>query len=242
MRGELREGFYFSASQTSQTLYNDIDKTMLARLSTLDAAGVYGAAYRLIDVSFVPVSAALWSAYPNFFRAGAKGISSSIAYAKPLMRRAVIYSGAVFALLLLSSGIVPFVLGPEYVATAAALRWLAILPVLKALHYFFSDTLTSAGFQGIRTAVQAAVAVFNVLINLWLIPAYSWRGAAWSSIASDGVLLISVATAVCILSRRSVQAPAITQVSREAEFCAAPLTVTPSLKSNAAATEPVDVF
>lgn len=242
MRGELREGFYFSASQTSQTLYNDIDKTMLARLSTLDAAGVYGAAYRLIDVSFVPVSAALWSAYPNFFRAGAKGISSSIAYAKPLMRRAVLYSGAVFALLLLSSGIVPFILGPEYVATAAALRWLAILPVLKALHYFFSDTLTSAGFQGIRTAVQAAVAVFNVLINLWLIPAYSWRGAAWSSIASDGVLLISVATAVCILSRRSVQAPAITQVSREPEFCAAPLTVTPSLKPNAAATEPVDVF
>jgi hypothetical protein len=90
--------------------------------------------------------------------------------------------------------------------------------------------------------VQAAVAVFNVLINLWLIPAYSWRGAAWSSIASDGVLLISVATAVCILSRRAVQAPAVTQVSRELEFCAAPSTVTPSLKPNAAATEPVDVF
>ena len=57
--------------------------------------------------------------------------------------------------------------------------------------------------------MQAAVAVFNVLINLWLIPVYSWRGAAWSSIASDGVLLISVATAVWILSRRAVQAPAI---------------------------------
>src|SRR5260370_28609660 len=117
LRSEIREGFYFSASQTSQTIYNDIDKTMLARLSTLDAAGVYGAAYRLIDVSFVPVSAALWSAYPNFFRAGAKGICGSLAYAKPLMLRAVAYSGTIFVVLLLSSGIVPLVLGSEYTAT-----------------------------------------------------------------------------------------------------------------------------
>jgi len=198
---ELREGFYFSASQTSQTVYNDIDKTMLARLGTLTAAGVYGAAYRLIDVSFVPVSAALWSAYPHFFRAGARGISSSLAYAKPLMTRAVAYSGAIFLLIVLGSGIVPLILGPDYSATAAALRWLAILPVLKALHYFFSDTLTSAGYQGVRTAIQASVALLNVLLNLWIIPAYSWRGAAWSSIACDTALLAGVASAVLILAK-----------------------------------------
>src|SRR5208283_1522712 len=50
-RLEMREGFYFSAGQTAQTVYNDIDKTMLARLGTLEATGIYGAAYRLIDVS-----------------------------------------------------------------------------------------------------------------------------------------------------------------------------------------------
>jgi O-antigen/teichoic acid export membrane protein len=43
---------------------------------------------------------------------------------------------------------------------------------------------------------QVAVAVFNVLINLWLIPAYSWRGAAWSSLASDGALVLAMYTAV----------------------------------------------
>jgi O-antigen/teichoic acid export membrane protein len=200
---ESREGFYFSASQTSQTIYNDIDKTMLARLSTLDAAGIYGAAYRLIDVSFVPVSAALWSAYPNFFRAGARGIAESLRFAKPLMRKAILYAGAVCLLLLIASGIVPLVLGKDYAATASALRWLAILPVLKAMHYFLSDTLTSAGYQGVRTSVQAGVAVFNIAINLWLIPAYSWRGAAWSSIASDALLLAGVASSVVFLARRA---------------------------------------
>jgi O-antigen/teichoic acid export membrane protein len=203
LRSEIREGFYFSASQTAQTVYNDIDKTMLARLSTLEATGIYGAAYRLIDVSFVPVSALLWSAYPSFFRAGTRGILSSLSYAKPLLLRALGYSGFVCVVLLLSSGLVPYILGAQYALTAEALRWLAILPVFKALHYFLSDTLTSAGYQGVRTALQASVAILNILANLWIIPAYSWRGAAWSSIASDATLLSMVGIAVLVISRRS---------------------------------------
>jgi O-antigen/teichoic acid export membrane protein len=108
-------------------------------------------------------------------------------------------------LILLCAGLVPHVLGPEYLATAEALRWLSVLPVLKALHYFFADTLTSSGHQGTRTAIQAGVAVFNVLINLWIIPAYSWRGAAWSSIASDGLLLAGVGLAVRLIARAELR-------------------------------------
>jgi O-antigen/teichoic acid export membrane protein len=61
---ELREGFYFSVAQSAQTIYNDIDKAMLARLSTLEATGIYGAAYRLIDVSFTPVASVIVAAAP----------------------------------------------------------------------------------------------------------------------------------------------------------------------------------
>lgn len=212
---ETREGAYFSISLSAQTIYNDIDKTMLARLGTLDATGIYGAAYRLIDVSFVPVSALLWSAYPNFFRAGAGGIRESFRYAKPLVLRTLAYSIFVSVMIVLFAGYVPLILGPEYARTAEALRWLAPLPILKGLHYFLSDSLTGAGHQGLRTAIQAGVAVFNVLLNLWIIPAYSWRGAAWSSLASDGLLLCGVSTAVFLLSRRS-RAVADELLAREA--------------------------
>jgi O-antigen/teichoic acid export membrane protein len=200
---EMREGFYFSSSLSAQTIYNDIDKTMLARLATLDATGIYGAAYRLIDVSFAPIAALVYSAYPNFFRAGAKGITGSFRYAKPLLLRAFGYSTCACVVILLAAGIVPRILGPEYARTTEALRWLAPLPVLRGVHYFLSDSLTGAGHQGLRTAIQAAVAAFNVLINLWIIPLYSWRGAAWSSIASDGLLVCGTAAAVFILSRRA---------------------------------------
>ena len=200
---ELREGCYFSASLSAQTIYNDIDKTMLARLGTLDATGIYGAAYRLIDVSFAPVSSLLAASYPSFFRVGADGISSCLRYAKPLLLRSLAYSTCICVVLLVSAGAVPHILGPQFTRTTEALRWLAVLPFLKVLHYFFSNALTGAGYQGLRTSIQVVVALFNVFFNLWIIPLYSWRGAAWSSIASDSLLVVGVGATAFLLSRRS---------------------------------------
>ena len=52
--GEGAEGFYFSVGLSALTIYNDIDKTMVARLATLEAAGVYGAAYRPLTLHLSP--------------------------------------------------------------------------------------------------------------------------------------------------------------------------------------------
>jgi O-antigen/teichoic acid export membrane protein len=199
---ELREGFYSSTGLSAQTIYNDIDKTMLARLSTFGATGIYAAAYRLIDVSFVPVRSLLAAAYPGFFRSGAQGIASSLSYAKRLLPRAFGYSTAVSISLFVAAPLVPVFLGNGYASTTEALRWLALLPMLKTMHYFVADALTGAGHQGLRTLMQVFVALFNVGINLWIIPAYSWRGAAWSSLASDGLLAASLWACLAILRSR----------------------------------------
>jgi O-antigen/teichoic acid export membrane protein len=200
---EIREGIYFSAGSSAQTIYNDIDKTMLARLGTLEAAGIYGAAYRLIDVTFVPIQSLLAATYPNFFRTGAAGISAALGYARRLVWGALAYSFAACLAILVFAGVVPLILGPEYAFAAEALRWLSLLPVLKVLHYLVSDSLTGSGYQAVRTGIQVGVALFNVLINLWIIPAYSWRGAAWSSIASDTLLVCCIGAAAIVLSRRA---------------------------------------
>jgi len=200
---EIREGFYFSVGQSAQTIYNDIDKAMLARFGTLEATGIYGAAYRLVDFSFTPVASVLVASYPNFFRVGADGIAATLRYIRPLILRAFGYATFLAVALLLCAGVVPLILGREYRLTAEALRWLAVLPLLKAVHLFLADALTGVGYQALRTAIGVSVAVFNVCINLWIIPRYSWRGAAWSSIASDLLLLCAVGTAVFVLLRRS---------------------------------------
>jgi O-antigen/teichoic acid export membrane protein len=205
IRHEIAEGFAFSLGLSSQTIYNDIDKTMLASFSTLGATGTYAAAYRLIDVAFVPVRSVLGAAYAKFFQHGSSGISGSLILAKRLTPLAGLYGIAAGFALYFCAPIVQHVFGTEYTDTVEALRWLAPLPFLKAMHYFAADTLTGAGFQSLRSVMQVSVAVFNVLINFWLIPQYSWRGAAWASLASDGLLMLGLWLMVGFLYSRQLR-------------------------------------
>lgn len=202
LRVQMKEGIYFSIGLSSQTIYNDIDKTMLARLSTLDAAGIYMTAYRIIDMSFMPVLSLARASYPQFFRAGQKGIQSSYAYAKRLLPRAIGYGAAVAIFLLLSAPIIPKILGPEYARSVEALRWLSLLPLLKSIHYFLASALTGANYQKSRALVQVGIAILNVLANLWVIPRYSWRGAAWISIVCDGTLVLGLLGTVLLCNVR----------------------------------------
>jgi O-antigen/teichoic acid export membrane protein len=187
---ELKEGFYFSISNSAYTIYNDIDKTMLARLSTLEATGIYAAAYRLIDVAFIPVISIAGAAYADFFRKGKDGIAATVAFAKPLVITTSAYSLLAGIGLLLCAPIVPYILGSEYTNVVEALRWLAPIPLFRGLQHFGGDILTGTGFQGVRSALEVVISIFNIGINLWLIPLYSWQGAAWSSLASDGLLML----------------------------------------------------
>ena len=101
------------------------------------------------------------------------------------------------------ASLLPLILGEGFRQATEALRWLAPLPLLKTLHYFVSDSLTGSGFQGTRTLAQVGVAIFNVALNFALIPSYGWRGAAWASIASDGLLVVALwSVAAVLLARR----------------------------------------
>jgi O-antigen/teichoic acid export membrane protein len=201
LRSEGVEGIYFSFSSSAQMAHNDLDKTMVARLATLEAAGIYAAAYRLIDVAFIPVRALLNAAYPGFFRTGAEGLQASLRYGRRLLTRIIFYPLFAFLALMVGAPLLQYVLGKEYAGVTQAVRWLALLPLLKTLHYFVADSLTGAGHQGLRTSIQAAVVVFNILINLWIIPLYGWRGAAWSSLASDALLFMGLWLAATYLRR-----------------------------------------
>lgn len=189
---EIREGIYFSIGISSQNIYNDFDKTFLTRLSTLESAGIYAAAYRIIDVAFTPLRSLLYAAYARFFQSGKIGIRGSIEFTIRLLPYAAFYGLISSIALFLAAPILPYVLGSEYAETVYALRWLSPLPLLKCIHYFAADTMTGAGYQGARSICQITTALLNIALILWLIPTYSWKGAAWASLASDTFLCLTL--------------------------------------------------
>jgi O-antigen/teichoic acid export membrane protein len=201
MLPELPEGALFAVTLSAQSSTNDVDKTMLARLGTLEATGVYAAAYKLVDVAFLPVTSLLVATYARFFQHGARGVQATGQYARRLLSAGAVYGVLAAAGLYLLAPLVPGVLGEEYRQSVTAIRWLAVLPLLKSIHYFGADALTGAGHQGVRTLILVAIAGINVLLNLWLIPLYSWRGAAVATIASDGLMAVAIWSALWHLGR-----------------------------------------
>jgi O-antigen/teichoic acid export membrane protein len=199
------EGLYFSISLSAQTIYNDIDKVMLARFVGLGPTGIYSAAYRMVDAAFSPVSAVLAASYARFFQHGSEGLRRATAFARRILPRALLYSLASCALIWLAAPYIPLLLGHQFAESVIALRMLSPLLVLRSLHSFAADSLTGAGYQRTRTVIQIAVAVLNILLNLAILPRYSWRGAVWTSLASDAAMALLLWLAVWSFCARERQ-------------------------------------
>lgn len=199
---DFKEGFWFAVSPFTQIVNNDADKLLLPRLADLSSAGIYGAAYRVLSVAFLPVLSMLTVTYPHFFRKGSGGIRHSIRLAVRALPIALSYSITAGILLYWGAPLVARILGPDYRQTATVIRYLAALPTLKALQYFFADAITGADFQAIRVGLQTAVAILNVGLNLLWIPRHGWMGAVWATLISDGTLAILLIAATATLRRK----------------------------------------
>ena len=202
LREDVAEGVFFSIGSSATTVYNDIDKIMLSKLSDLASTGVYAAAYRVIDVSLTPVRSLVSAAYPQFFQRGVGGMRATYPYALSLIAKASGYGILTFAGLWILAPVLPHILGSKYDAVVPALRWLALIPFLRCFHVFLADALSGAGFQRLRTGIQVIVASINIGLNLLILPRYSWRGAAWTSLGCDGLLVVTFWFTVLYCRRR----------------------------------------
>jgi O-antigen/teichoic acid export membrane protein len=193
---KLKEGVYFSIGESASNINANIDKTMLASMASLEATGIYGAAYRFIEVGSVPIYAILSASYPKFFQYGASGIKNSLILVKRLLPIVGIYGIVSFWGYIFFAPYIPYILGDDYTEAIAALQWLAFVPLIGALQLLLADTLTGAGFQKIRSTIQVTTAISNALLNLWLIPQYSWLGATWATLASESFRVIFLLVAI----------------------------------------------
>ncbi|MGB5632636.1 MAG: polysaccharide biosynthesis C-terminal domain-containing protein [Waterburya sp.] len=50
--------------------------------------------------------------------------------------------------------------------------------------------MTGSGNKKSRSIVQVGVAIINVILNIWLIPQFSWESAAYATLISNILFLI----------------------------------------------------
>jgi O-antigen/teichoic acid export membrane protein len=182
------EGLGYSFASSTASVYNDIDKTMLSHYGMNVANGIYTMAYRAIDVATIPIASIRDAALPRLFQCGSAGIASTSELSYRLIRRALPLSALISAGIFAAAPLIPRILGSGFAESAVALRWLSLIPIFRCVHQMTGSALLGAGFQRYRTVAQLIAALLNFGLNLWLIPHYGWRGAAWSSLSTDGAL------------------------------------------------------
>jgi O-antigen/teichoic acid export membrane protein len=167
------------------------------------ANGIYSMAYRVVNIGTMPISAIVSAAFPRFFREGVKGIKATIPMARQLLRRTALLGIGISAAMFLCAPIIPHRVGKSYAESVSALRWLCLIPFFRCFHLSAGDAIAGAGHQKYRLLSQSIAAIGNLLLNLYLVPRYSWLGAAWASLATDGTLGVMNWLAIIFLSKRS---------------------------------------
>jgi O-antigen/teichoic acid export membrane protein len=203
LKSNISQGLYFAISASATNINASLDKSMLGKLSSVGAAGIYGSAYRFIDVGNVPLFALFGATYTRFFQHGVAGIRGSLSFAKRLLPILVLYAIASCIGFWFLAPFIPIILGEEYREAIGALLWLAPLPAISAIQFLAADTLTGSGNQKARSLVQVIAAIINVVLNIWWIPLFSWKGAAWATLVSDSFKLVCLWLIVLWLYRKT---------------------------------------
>jgi len=175
-------------------LYFKMDTIILSILKGSEAVGIYNMAYKIIEnITFFPAMIIglvlpLFSMYIFTDKKSFKKIADKIAKIFFL-----IIVPLVVGVLFLSEDIINIIGGSDFVISANVLRLLIFALAFIFFGHFFNTILLSANLQGKLMKVLAFCAAFNIGLNLVLIPAYSYTGAAIVSVATE--LLVVVLTA-----------------------------------------------
>lgn len=196
------EGVGFAFASSTSSIYNDLDKTMMSHYGMNQANGIYTMAYRIIDFATMPVFSIRDAAIPRIFIRGRSGLRSASEFTYQLLKKVFLVNIMIFVGLILIAPFVPRMVGHGFIETVIALRWLALIPLFRGIHQMMGSALTGSGLQRYRTGAQLTAAGLNLGLNIWLIPKYGWRGAAWASLLTDGALALMNTVIVRLLVKR----------------------------------------
>jgi O-antigen/teichoic acid export membrane protein len=207
LASSITEGFTYAVSGSTTSVYNDIDKVMLGHYGMNAANGVYSMAYRIVNICTMPIASVHNAYFPRFFREGVHGARITERLARGILQRTMIFGGLAAASMFFFSPLITMCVGKGFADSVPAIRWLCLIPLLRCFHLSAGDALSGSGRQGFRLTAQALGSAANVGMNLYLIPRYSWMGAAWASLATDAFLGLANWTILIILARRQSREP-----------------------------------
>ncbi|MHA1677514.1 MAG: flippase, partial [Promethearchaeota archaeon] len=172
-------------------IYFRIDIIMLSLFKGDAVVGWYEAAYNLIlALLFIPTSfvAALFPVMSKLYTSSKQALKST--YKKAFRYLIIIAFPIAVGTTLLSGRIIYFIYRKDFLNTIPALQILIWAGALMFLTYLLGYVLNSIDKQKTFMWIAGTGALFNILANLYFIPAYSHIGAAITTLMTEFIIFV----------------------------------------------------
>jgi O-antigen/teichoic acid export membrane protein len=192
--GLMRVGIPVGVAGIFVTSYVRLDQILVLEFAGARQAGLYGAAYRVLDqVQFIPI-AVITTLFPLI----ASSYPGSMERVRSLLQLAAEYL-TIATLPILAFTIVAaqqianIFFGKQFSAAAPALPILMAAFVFVSFGYVTGSVVVILELQSRFLRYSALALIFNAALNVFLIPRYGFIAAAWVTLLTE-VLVMSLMT------------------------------------------------
>jgi len=187
----LKESYPVGISAIIVFAYFKLDTILLSVLKTSADVGIYNAAYKVLEnIAFFPamfvglvmpiMSRYIFHERKKFELVADKTFKVFLVLTVPL------FIGTLF----LAGGIIRLIGGAGFVDSVPVLRLLAAAMVFIFFGNFFTNVIIAGSLQRKLMGILLFCAIFNVSLNLILIPRFSYIGAAITSSLTEGLVVL----------------------------------------------------
>lgn len=187
----LRESYPVGISAIIVFAYFKLDTILLSILKTSADVGIYNAAYKVLEnISFFPamfvglvmpiMSRYIFHERKKFELVADKTFKVFLVLTTPLL----------IGTLYLADGVIRLIGGSGFSEAVPVLRLLAAAMVFIFFGNFFTNVIIAGNLQKKLMGILLFCAIFNVSLNLILIPRFSYIGAALTSSLTEGLVVV----------------------------------------------------
>lgn len=181
----LKLSLPFAVAGVFIRLYSSIDIILLSKLTNDEAVGIYSVAYKItFALQFIGVafSAAVYPAFCKYFVSSKELLARS--FTKSVYYLLIISAPLSVGLITIADKVIGPIFGSDYNASILPLQILMVALVLIFLSFPVGALLNASNKQTANTVILGFISFFNILANLFLIPIFSYNGAALSALLS----------------------------------------------------------
>ena len=185
----------FFLSDVAVKVYTAMDQTMLGILDSKESVGYYSMSIRLVKVLLTFVTSLAVVMIPRISNSiknnrteDAKryiGMSTNLVY--------IIAIPAIFGILAIGEEVISIYLGKEFLQSVSIFKIVSInLIIIGLSNVFGMQVMIPYGKEKKFTIILTSAAVLNFVINLLLIPKYSYFGATYATLLAEFLVTVSM--------------------------------------------------